>query len=130
MPMARLLSTLTLAILAGCRAAVPAGGEGGGQFQAEIAGRVAGPAQTCVSVLPDQNLRVIDSRTVAYRSGPTLWVSRLPAPCPGLSPYNSIIVERSGSQTCRGDRIRGLEPGGIIPGPVCNLSDWTPYRAR
>jgi hypothetical protein len=24
--------------------------------------------------------------------------------------------------------VRGLEPGGIIPGPSCNLQDWVPYR--
>ena len=48
------------------------------------------------------------------------------------SGYNyapSLIVEGgTGGQYCRGDRVRGLEPGAIIPGPTCNLGDWVPYR--
>ena len=112
---------------AGCtRPVLPAGDP----LANELAGRVAGPAQTCVGTLPNQNLRVIDARTVAYDRGSELWVNRLGGDCPALSPFNTVIVESSGAQYCRGDRVRGLEPGGIIPGPTCNLQDWTAYRRR
>ena len=94
----------------------------------ELAGRVAGQPQNCISTWPNQGLRVIDSRTVATDRGPTLWINRLAAGCPALSPYNTVIVEVRGSQYCRGDHVRGLEPGAIIPGPTCFLGDWVPYR--
>ena len=126
----RPLLALPFVVIASCAApappvpsaALPAG------FAQELSGRVAGPAQTCVSTFANQNLRVVDSRTVAYEVGTTMWVNRLPGSCPALSPYNTLIVEHSGSQYCRGDRVRGAEPGTVIPGPICILQDWVPYR--
>lgn len=98
-------------------------------FAREIAGHVAGPAQTCVSTFPDENLRVIDASTVAYGSGRTIYVNRLGGPCPALSQHNTIVVDaQDGSQYCRGNRIRAAEPGAIVPGPWCTLGDWVPYR--
>jgi hypothetical protein len=96
----------------------------------ELAGRVAGETRTCVSTNPQQNLRTIDSRTLAYEKGSILWINRLRSPCAAVNPYNTLIVEGSAGQYCRGDRIRGLEPGASIPGPICILRDWTPYRRR
>lgn len=97
-------------------------------FARELAGHVAGPPQSCITTFGNQNLRAIDSTTLAYGSGRTIYVNRLPGACPAISPYNTLIVEAQGGQYCRGDRVRGLEPGGIIPGPTCNLGDWVPYR--
>jgi hypothetical protein len=118
-----------LLALASCSpvAPVPAGGD---PFAGELAGRIAGPAETCVSTIQNQGLRVIDSQTVAYDRGSTLWVNRLGDACSAISPHNTIIVDAQGGQFCRGDRIRGLEPGAIIPGPTCTLGDWVPYRRR
>jgi len=94
-----------------------------------IAGRVAGPPQTCISTNAAENLRVLDPQTVANGSGRTVYVSRLAAACPALSQFNTIIVEGStGGQYCQADRVRGLEPGTSIPGPSCNLGAWVPYR--
>jgi hypothetical protein len=113
--------------LSGCtRPAEPAGAA----LARELAGHVAGQPQLCVSRFGNQNLRAIDARTLAYGSGRTIYVNHLPGDCPGLSVYNTIIAETQGSEYCRGDRVRGLEPGGIIPGPTCNLGDWIPYRMR
>ena len=96
-----------------------------------LAGRTAiGQAQACIPTQTNQNLIVIDAATVGYEVGSTLWVNRLPQSCPGLSPYNMTMIEADGSQICRGDRVRGLEPGATIPGPGCNLQSWSPYRWR
>jgi hypothetical protein len=97
-------------------------------FARELAGHTAGAPQNCVNTMPDQNLRVVDRSTVAYGWGRTIYVNHLPGECPALSPFNTLIIEASAGQYCRGDRVRGLEPGGIIPGPSCNLGDWVPYR--
>ena len=97
-------------------------------FARELAGYAAGPQQACISTSPDQNLRVVNSRTVAYGWGRTIYVNQLPGACTALSQFNTLIVEASAGQYCRGDRVRGLEPGAIIPGPSCNLGDWVPYR--
>ena len=123
-------SLLLVFALAGCaRSDVGTAGDEDALAR-ELAGRVAGEARACVSVTPQQNLRSIDSRTLAYERGSTLWVNRLRSDCPAVDPYNTLIVEGSAGQYCRGDRVRGLEPGATIPGPICILGDWTPYRRR
>lgn len=99
-------------------------------FARELAGHVAGPAQSCVSTFPNQNLRVIDSSTLAYGEGRTIYVNHLGRPCPGIEPLNTIIVHTYGGEYCRGDRVQGREPGAIIPGPQCILNNWIPYRMR
>src|SRR4051794_7750590 len=114
-----------LVLLAACtRPAEPPGG----RFAQELSGHVAGATQTCVATFPNQNLRVIDPQTLAYGDGRTIYVNHLAAACPALSEFNTVIAEVQGGQYCRGDRVRGLEPGGLIPGPSCNLGDWAPYR--
>ena len=92
------------------------------------AGRVAGPPQTCVSLEGVSNVRALDSQTLAYGSGRTVYINHLGSPCPGVEPLGLLIVEANGNQYCRGDRIRGRELGATISGPRCVLSDWVPYR--
>ena len=113
-----------LAITACTRPAEP----GASGLARDLAGHVAGAPQSCVGIFPNQNLRVIDASTIAYGYGRTIYVNRLSGPCPGLEPLSTLIVQAEGNQYCRGDRIQGREPGAIIPGPTCNLRDWTPYR--
>ena len=122
---------LTVALLlGGCagqtRSAASAEQEG---LVRELAGRTAGEAQSCIPVRDSESLTVVDSRTVVRRSGRTTWVNRLDGECPGLRPLVTVIAEIHGSQYCRGDRVRGLDPGTTIPGPHCPLGDWVPYRA-
>ena len=93
-----------------------------------IAGRVAGKPQSCISSQTSEGLHAIDSATLAYGSGSTIYINRLGYRCPGLGDLSTIITEVRGGQYCRGDHIRALEQGSIIPGPSCNLGDWVPYR--
>jgi hypothetical protein len=72
-------------------------------------------------------MRIAGPEVVVYGSGRTIWVNRLPSPCPGMNLMNSLIVEPFGSQYCRGDRVRSLEPVSKIPGPYCLLGDFVPY---
>lgn len=97
-------------------------------FAQEVAGRTAGQAQRCISPLGKENIRIVNPQTVAYGFGQTIYVNRLRAPCPSLEPLNTTIIESHGGQYCSGDHVRGLVPGANIPGPVCFLGDWTPYR--
>ena len=93
----------------------------------ELAGRTAGEAQNCVPMRQSDSLQVVDRRTLTYGQGRTIWVNRLESDCPGLRPMNTLLVEAHGSQYCRGDRVRGLEPGSSIPGPLCVLREFVPY---
>ena len=121
-----LILITAVAIVASCSRPVTPPAD---RYAQAIEGRVAGPARTCVTTYPNENIRVLDAQTLAYGTGKEIFINRLPSPCPGLGELNTTIVEgSSGGQYCRGDRVRGLEPNAIIAGPTCNLSDWTPYR--
>lgn len=114
-----------VAMLASCsRPVSPPGSE----FAEVIAGRVAGPAESCVSNDASSGLHAIDAQTLAYGSGRTIYINRLEGPCPGITPTSLLIVEVQGGRYCRGDRVRGRELGAGIPGPTCILSDFVPYR--
>jgi hypothetical protein len=96
----------------------------------ELAGRTAGAPQDCVGASAGSTLAPRDSRTLVYRRGDTLWVNRLAAACPGLDPMSRLVIEVHGSRYCRGDRFRAIEPGLTIPGPICSLGPFTPYRRQ
>lgn len=93
----------------------------------ELEGRIAGEPQACVSA-QTQSLQAVDRRTLVLRASDALWVNRLPAECPGLTPLSTLIVESFSGQYCRGDRVRGVEAGRSISGPSCPLADFVPYR--
>ena len=118
---------LLLASLAGCARPATVSGDDLGRL---TAGRTAGPAQSCVLAGNNDSLRAVDSMTVAYGSGRTVYINHLGARCPGLQDLSTIIVDVQSGRYCRGDRIRAVETGAIIPGPSCNLSDWVPYKIR
>ncbi|HYG49007.1 MAG TPA: hypothetical protein VD846_13835 [Allosphingosinicella sp.] len=94
----------------------------------ELAGRTAGEPQDCVSADSGSNLTPRGRRALVYQRGDTIWVNRLRAECPGLEPLSQLIVEVHGSRYCRGDHFRAREPGMNIPGPICVLGSFTPYR--
>jgi len=99
-------------------------------FAKETAGRVAGPAISCIPSQPTQGLRVIDAQTIGSGWGKTVYVSHFGAPCPGIEPTSTLIVEPgTAGEYCRGDHVRGREMGANISGPVCILGDWVPYRS-
>jgi hypothetical protein len=102
----------------------------GAAVASALAGRVPGPPQECISEFGSDHPYVLDAQTIAYGYGRTIYVNRLAGPCPAVDPTNVLIIESHGGMFCRGDRIRGAEPGAIIPGPSCNLNNWVPYRTR
>ena len=121
----RRLLLLVLTGLIGCsRPVAPPGAD----LAQALAGRVAGQPKSCVPVQSTSNLRVIDAATIGYGSGSTIYVNRLDGPCPGARELSTIIVEVHGSEYCRGDHFRAVDLTGTIPGPVCLLGDWVPYR--
>ena len=122
----RVLITAVL-VLAGCAPSAPVENPSR-DFVSAVAGRVAGEKRGCVPTIGRSGLMPIDTRTIAVDNGSILWVSHLPAECPGLRPLATLIVERTGSQYCRGDLFRATEPGLSIPGPKCVLSEFTAYR--
>ena len=118
---------LTLA-LAGCAAAGPIASSDENRLQRWLDRRTAGAPANCVPVMSGRSLTIVDSSTLVYDAGTTIWVNRLDSPCPGLDDRDTLVVDLHGSQYCRGDLVRGVTPGMSIAGPKCPLGDFVPYR--
>ena len=95
----------------------------------DLAERVAGEPQSCVPSSSVQTLHAVGDQIV-YRSGNVIWINRPLHDCSGFRPSTTLLIETHGSQYCRGDHVRALEPGTSIPGPICVLGDFVPYRRR
>lgn len=96
-----------------------------------LAGRSAGAPQDCISLTGMTGPRIIGDSTLLYALGRTLYRVDVEGSCPGLAPYNTVVVEVQGSQLCRNDRFRMIQPGVAIPGPYCRLGKFVPYtKAR
>jgi hypothetical protein len=96
----------------------------------ELAGKTPGTAVRCISDMVNSNIIRVSDDMLLYRvSGRLVYQNRLRSSCPGLARDHDVIVsELYGSQQCRGDIIRLVDRVGGIPGPVCVLGDFVPYR--
>lgn len=93
-----------------------------------LAGRVAGPAVDCIELSRTDGPDIVDQGTILYRqSGKRIWRTGPVGTCPSLRPLTTLIVEVYGSQICRNDRFRVLEPGTSIPSAYCRFDRFTPY---
>ena len=119
-----------LLLLGACAVDRPSDTSDGDSLASVIGDRVAGAPQRCITPQPSDPARIVDDRTIVYGRVGTIYVNRLDHACPGLRPLATVIVERTGGQLCRNDHIRTIETGASIPGPVCFLGDFTPYRLR
>jgi hypothetical protein len=122
------LLLMTILLLFGCAASAMRARDRNG-LVADLAGRTAGPPQDCVSVEQTSSLRPVDAQTIVLNRGATFYVNHLAGSCGNLEPTDTLIVETHGSQYCRGDHFRSKPfGGGVVPGPICVLGDFVPYR--
>ena len=90
---------------------------------------VAGPPVQCVARMPREALLVIDDgRALSYRYGTTVYRTQIQSECPRLRPQSTISVNTIGDRYCSGDRISVIEPGARLPGHICTIGPFTPYR--
>ena len=94
----------------------------------ELTGRVAGVPQRCVPIERDIALRVSDGdrSTLLYGTGRKIWANHLPRGC-GFNQGDVLVVQPIGSDYCRGDFVRSIDPVSRFPGPSCYLGDFVPY---
>lgn len=96
----------------------------------ELEGKVAGAPVNCISDFNADNMIRVSDDILLYRvSGRLVYQNNLRSSCPGLARDNDIIVtEQFGGQKCRGDIVRLVDRTSGIPGPVCSLGEFVPYR--
>jgi hypothetical protein len=94
-----------------------------------LAGRVAGAPVECISAVDTRaQAQILDDQTIAYsRTAKRTWVTHPEGQCNGLAPNRTLIVERRGSQLCRGDRFRTIRAPATVPSGLCFFGRFTPY---
>lgn len=123
---------LALLLLGGCaptpeqQAAMEARSDA--RLASAIGDRVAGEPSRCIDPSLLDGPQVVAPDTVIYRENASrIWVSKVEA-CPSLRATSTLIVDIYGSNLCRNDRFRTIEPGTSIPGPYCRFNDFTPFE--
>jgi hypothetical protein len=98
----------------------------------ELKGKVAGEPQNCISTLGRENMiRISDDMLLYRQSGRLVYQNKLRSPCPGLARDSDVLVTESfGGQLCRGDIVRLVDRTSGMPGPVCSLGEFVPYRTK
>jgi hypothetical protein len=128
-----LLAPLALAI-AGCTANAEQARTQSDREASDLAkaleGRVAGKQVSCVSTVGLEGPQIIGNHTLVYRQGGRVYRNDLVAACPSLSSDDTILIEIHGSQLCRNDQFRVIDPGTTIPSGYCRLDKFTPYTRR
>jgi hypothetical protein len=96
----------------------------------ELDGKIAGESVNCISDFNSTNIVRVSDDILLYRvSGNLVYKNNLRSTCPGLARDSDIIVsEQFGGQKCRGDLIKLVDRTSGIPGPVCSLGEFVPYR--
>lgn len=96
----------------------------------ELEGKVASAPVNCISDFNADNMIRISDDILLYRvSGRLVYKNTLRSSCPGLARDSDIVVtEQFGGQKCRGDLVRLVDRTSGIPGPVCSLGEFVPYR--
>jgi hypothetical protein len=96
----------------------------------QLAGKVAGAPQNCISDFNANNMIRVSDDILLYRvSGNLVYRNNLRSSCPGLARDSDIVVTKQfGSQKCRGDLLRLVDRTSGIPGPFCSLGEFVPYR--
>ena len=92
-------------------------------------GRVAGPAQRCISNYPQVEVQVIDDWTILYKEGSTIYVQTPRGGCPGIGNGARTLVTRQvgTSQICDGDINQTADLLSGTGGAACVFGPFVPY---
>ena len=135
----RILPTITAAVavaaLTGCTGNPPSATmQSDAQLQQLLAGKTAGPAQSCIPQRQaGTSASVATPSALAFQANPGLvYVSNVQdSGCAdAANPNYSLVTTSHGSDLCSGDRVevRDLVTHGFHG--ACVLSDFVPYRTR
>jgi hypothetical protein len=123
-----------VALLATC-AAQPMGPDRNARDQARLAralaGKVPGPPVSCLPNYRSTNMEVIDTDTILFRDGRTVYLQNTNGGCypNGNSVgYTLVTKQIGGFGNCRGDIANVVDANTGAFAGTCSFSDFVPYR--
>ena len=123
------LSMLILAIAAPAAARDRTPADPKAALAAMVAGRIAGPSVSCISLLPNTHSRIVDRYAVVYDGPGRLYVNDFDGQgCSALRKDRTLVTVTPSSQLCSGDIIRVVDPVQRFDYGSCGLGKFTPYK--
>jgi hypothetical protein len=99
-------------------------------YQALIAGKVAGAPMNCLPTYHQNDMSIIDGRSIAFRVGTrTAYLVHLTPGCELLDAGHYALLSRQfgGSQLCRGDIQQVTDLMNHVTVGSCTVADIVPY---
>jgi hypothetical protein len=99
------------------------------QYEELLAGKVAGPPISCLPTYHQDDMVVIDERTVAFRTGRSrVYVNHMQGGCTNLGgPYALVTRSFGSAQLCRGDIGQVVDLTNHFTVGSCVFGDFIPY---
>ena len=97
-------------------------------LERELAGRVPGRPQSCVSQLELRGSLKAYGDTLVYAAGPDRLVNRTSGGCERVGNDAILVTRTSSSQLCRGDIATTLDQTARFQNGSCSLGDFVRYR--
>src|SRR5215213_4961734 len=99
------------------------------QFDQLLAGKVAGPPVSCLPTFRQDDMVVIDDRTIAFRQGSSrTYVNHMQGGCSNLGGGYALVTRTfGGGQLCRGDIAQVVDLTNRITVGSCVFGDFVPY---
>lgn len=99
------------------------------EFEKLVAGKVAGPPISCLPTYRQNDMVVIDERTIAFRDGGRrTYVNHMQGACNNLGGTYALVTRTFGSaQLCRGDIGQVVDLTNHFTVGSCVFGDFVPY---
>ena len=96
----------------------------------ELAGRVAGPPQSCVNYRDLRGNRSAGDGAIVFdtRDRDLIYVNRPPGGCPELGLSRALVTRSPTSQLCAGHIADVVDVSSNTSWGGCSLGEFTPYR--
>lgn len=99
------------------------------EFEKLVAGKVAGPPISCLPTYRQNDMVVIDERTIAFRDGSRrTYVNHMQGACNNLGGTYALVTKTFGTaQLCRGDIGQVVDLTNHFTVGSCVFGEFTPY---
>jgi len=99
------------------------------EYEHLVAGKVAGPPVSCLPTYRQNEMVVIDERTIAFRDGGRrTYVNHMQGACSNLGGTYALVTRTFGSaQLCRGDIGQVVDLTNHFTVGSCVFGDFVPY---
>lgn len=94
-----------------------------------LAGKIAGPPQSCLPNYRANDMTVIDEHTVLFRDGATTWRTDIPGGCSNLGRpgYAMVTKQYGGEGLCRGQIVQVVDTSTGMTAGSCTFGDFVPF---